>query len=172
LGELIVSRSTTPANLPKRSSPHLKPYHFTKGNKLGRGRPKGSLDKLHKMQLMVANGDNKFTPMEILLAIARKDFIALESMGLDPDECTLTVRKSAAESCMPYLHRRMPIALDVDVVGRTGEPYDRELHRRTLKHLSDAELNNMLEAYERAQTLALQDAADTIDVEATNDQHP
>jgi hypothetical protein len=136
-----------------------KPIHrFQKGvSGNPRGRPKGSIDKTRALQLKaLARGEH--TPLDILLAIARKDAVELRKMGIDPRECNLNIRKSAAEACMPYVHRRMPVALDVEL-SRPGNDDMRTL----FKFMSDDELRNWISVCERAEKQAAA-ASEAIDV--------
>ncbi len=129
--------------------PQLKPHQWTKGQSGNpRGRPKGQVDKVHLLQLEAA-ARGEHMPLDILLAIARKDPVALREMGIELSDCTLNIRRAAAESALPYIHRRMPIALDVEVSKERAIPAeawatlsDEELEQyiRVTEHL-DAVMN-------------------------------
>ncbi len=130
-----MSRTTPPAR--PRTAPQLKAHHFKKGqsgNPLGR--PKGQIDKVHRLQLQVAA--TGATPLEILLAIARKDEAPLAQLGIPRKDCTTPVRKSAAEAALPYVHRRMPIAVQTEVNGGIS------ISPAAFAQLSDAALDHLI----------------------------
>jgi hypothetical protein len=138
----------------------LKAHRWVKGGASPnpKGRPKGQIDKVHKLQLKAAA--TGATPLDILLAIARKDEDALATMGISPRECTLLVRKSAAESCLPFIHRKMPQAIDG---GAPGVPI--ELAVTDLARLTDAEL----EIYHKAMVRLAGTDPDTFDMESRDE---
>jgi hypothetical protein len=131
-----VSRST-PSSTHARRTDHLRPYQWRPGASGNpKGRPGGKLDKLHRLQIEAAERGS-FTPLDILLAIARRDEPELLKMGLNPRECSLAIRKSAAEAALPYTARRLPIAIDAAVTEKTADTMV------DLSQLTDEELRQL-----------------------------
>ena len=99
------------------------------------GKPRGALSRLTRAQAEFAASTGA-TPLQLLLAISRRDVVALRSMGFPPQACTPTLRVRAAESAAPYCHRKQPQGIDG---GAEGTPV-------TVQVLSAEKLATMTDA--------------------------
>jgi hypothetical protein len=116
--------------------PAKKPWLWKRGQSGNpRGRPKGGLSVALQNQIRAVAARGEYLPLDILLAIARKDVEALKAMGIDPRDCRTHVRTRCAEACLPYTSRRLPIAIEAD-----GPPL---LTEERLKALSEDELRTL-----------------------------
>lgn len=77
-----------------------------------RGKPKGIYDQFAIAQArnIAASG---LTPLQFLTVLYRKDLAELTKLGIDPKTVTLDVRRRAAEAALPYVHRKMPVGVEV-----------------------------------------------------------
>lgn len=104
---------------------------FKKGNPDGRaGRRFGSIDKWRTMtdaaRQQLADKEGGLTPLQFLLSVLRQD------------KAPLDVKFKAASIAAPYMHRKMPIAIE-----GTGTPLT-FLDATALAKLNKSELNVMM----------------------------
>lgn len=75
------------------------------------GRPKGSISAL-SLARAKAQAKKGITPLEFLCALVRNDDKELQDLGVNQKDVTLGVRATAATQAAPYIHRKMPLAVD------------------------------------------------------------
>lgn len=74
------------------------------------GRPRGpSVLTLARAKAQAKKG---ITPLEFLTALVRCNAKELKELGVDKADVTLGVRATAATQAAPYIHRKMPLAVD------------------------------------------------------------
>jgi len=86
-----------------------------------RGRPPGILDM--RMRLQQAACAAGLMPLDVLIAVAKKDPEVLAKIGLTPKRVTPALQVRAAESAAPYVHQRMPARLDIGT-GSSDDPIE------------------------------------------------
>jgi hypothetical protein len=86
-------------------------HQFKKGNPGGPGRPRGSADEAkirvrilqqldREQQQIATDGRRKMSPLEFLVWVSQNE------------DVRLATRIDAAKATLPYLHRKMPIAVE------------------------------------------------------------
>lgn len=76
-----------------------------------RGRKVGTQNKLTKVKEAII-AKTGITPLEFMLTIVRADPEELKKLRIAKKDVTPTFRMRAADSAAPYIHRRMPIAIE------------------------------------------------------------
>lgn len=76
-----------------------------------KGRRKGAQNKLSKVkeEIIAKTG---ITPLEFLTTFYRADPVEMKKIGISMRDATPSLRMRAAESAAPYVHRKMPIAIE------------------------------------------------------------
>lgn len=106
---------------------------FKKGDPANKGRPKGSVTKSHKLsdeqrkQLAAAAGG--ITPLEFACSVLRDD------------KSTMKDKQWACELLMPYMHRKLPTAVDM-----TTNAVVTTVSAEGLAALSATELDKLVQA--------------------------
>lgn len=106
---------------------------FKKGDPNNKGRPKGSVAKSHKLtdeqrkQLAAAAGG--ITPLEFACSVLRDD------------KSTMKDKQWACELLMPYMHRKLPTAVDM-----TTNAVVTTVSAEGLAALSATELDKLVQA--------------------------
>jgi PHD/YefM family antitoxin component YafN of YafNO toxin-antitoxin module len=131
------------------------------------GRPKGIPDKLNRLQA-TAVANSGCTPLEFSIAVMRKDVDLLRAWRVPLKDVTLRVRQHAAEAAMPYVHKKQPVAVEIE--GSNSVVF---MSAETLMRLPNDELERL---YATLATLAAlesgaddsprRDTGDVMDVEA------
>ncbi len=122
-----------------------KPRYVPKGNpnwKKGvsgnpSGKPSGVLGKFQMERALGAMEDGP-DPLTFMIAIMRRDEAKLREWNVPLNSITTGVRMRAGENAMPYVHRKMPMAID----GGEGKPLTL-LTPEVVAKLTDEELGKL-----------------------------
>jgi hypothetical protein len=109
------------------------------------GKPRGVFTRYQKFQARMT--ESGLSPLEFLLAIVRRDPVALRAINVPIEEVTTDLRRACAIDLLPYCHQRLPQQLAMAIDGHVT------VMQQALSLLSDEELQPVIKVVERAREL-------------------
>ena len=109
------------------------------------GKPRGVFTRYQKFQARMT--ESGLSPLEFLLAIVRRDPVALRAINVPIEEVTTELRRACAIDILPYCHQRLPQQVAMATMDMTPA-----LHR-ALSLLPDEELQPLARLMDRAREL-------------------